>query len=202
MKTCSQTHGFVFVLLLTLACVSCAVLIKCRVEEMQSVIATQMAVSQATLDTEMWLTQTYGEQVSEIIEEFELKRHSLDYIQGENNIYGTPIAEPGSVWMIVTTASVKGIRVLEYTPERIKAIATVDRTYDERTIEGDMVNASLSDYKCGIYVFVNEDSTWKLAGFFLTTPPRAGTVYNDWYYLDEEKKEFIGGLPDGDLCPE
>ncbi len=69
------------------------------------------------------------------------------------------------------------------------------------TIEGEIVEASLSDYRCGVYVFLREDSHWKLAGFFPTLPPSSGDIYNQWNYLDQEMKDVIGDLPDGELCP-
>ena len=207
--------------LILIVCIGSIVSLRQEFADMRPITPTEIASSKATAETETMLTQTYGEQVSKIVEDFEVRSHSLEFIKGTGvdaeittgyfyQVYGggpptladgSSWLEEGSIWQVVTSAQVRHIRVIEYTPERIKAVAAVGRVYDNRTIEGDIVEASLADYQCGVYVFVNEDNLWKLAGFFLTTPLSAGSVYNQWQYVDQEMKDVIGELPGGDLCP-
>jgi len=211
----------VILILILVVCISSLLSLRQEFADMRPITLTEIASSKATAETETMLTQTYGEQVSRIIEDFKVQRHSLEFIKGTGvdaeittgyyyQLYGggpptiedgSSWLEEGSIWKVVTSAQVRHVRVIEYTPERIKAVAAVDRVYDNRTIEGDIVEASLTDYQCGVYVFVNEDNLWKLAGFFLTTPLSAGSVYNQWQYVDQEMKDVIGELPGGDLCP-
>lgn len=204
----------IILVLILVVCIGSLVSLRQEFTAMRPITLTEIASSKATAETETMLTQTYGEQVSKIIEDFEVRSHSLEFIKATGvdaeittgyyyQLYGggPPTIEEGSIWQVVTSAQVRYIRVIEYTPERIKAVAAVDRVYDNRTIEGDIVEASLTDYQCGVYVFVNEDNLWKLAGFFLTTPLSAGSVRNQWQYVDQEMKDVIGELPGGDLCP-
>jgi hypothetical protein len=169
---------------------------------------------QATATAEAALTATYGSEVSSVIENFELQWYSLEAyvdpsVQSElaTGVYldywgyarmGEAIYDEPS-WSVITFADVKRIRVLEYNPERFKAVASVSRVFNDITSEGEIIRSSRPDGLCGIYVFIHKDGVWKLAGFFLTNGPPQD-VERDWRNAPDWLKDIIGGLPEGDLC--
>lgn len=175
--------------------------------------ATQEA-RQATATTEAILTEEHGTEIRRVIENFEMRWQSLEAhinpgIQAEvatgpflkcfgygghgEAVYDEPF------WLVITSAKVKNVRVLEYSPERFKAVASVARTFDKITPEERIIESSSPGGICGIYVFVREDGVWKLAGFFLTDPP-PDDVVRDWNDSPDWLKEIIGELPEGELC--
>ncbi len=83
--------GTIFVIaLISLVCVSWVASVKQRFDEMRPIALTQIATSRATAETETWLTQEYTEQVSQIIEKFEIKSGSLDFIMGKKSVRKSP----------------------------------------------------------------------------------------------------------------
>ncbi len=173
--------------------------------------ATQEA-RRVTATAEAILTDKHGTEVRRVIEDFEMRWHSLEAhidpaIQAEvatepfltwfgNAKYGRAIYnEP--FWLVIKSAEVKNLRVLEYNPERFKALASVARTVDKIRPDGMVLESSLPAGHCGIYVFVHEDGVWKLSAYFGTDPPM-DDVIRDWRYFPW--KEIIGELPEGELC--
>jgi len=172
------------------------------------------ASATATAAAEAFLTQTYGAEVTSAIEGFESRWFSLDahvdpavqskiatglyleyfgYARAGAALYDEPF------WLVTTSAEVKKVRVVEYSPERFKAVASVVRMYNKTTTEGEIIELARSDTVCAVYVFVREDQTWKLAGLFLT----GGTseeVAREWSRAPGWLKEIIGDLPGGELC--
>jgi hypothetical protein len=165
---------------------------------------------QATKETETQLTETYGAEVRSVIERFELQWGSLEahtdpsiqsqvatgpyleyfgYARLSEAIYAQPF------WLITTSASVEKVRVLEYGPVRLKAIAGVVREVAEVTTGGEPKQSRGTLRICGIYVFAREDTIWKLVGFFriIGDPEEVTSTWEDsapWL------KDIIGGLPD------
>lgn len=158
----------------------------------------------ATAEAERALTVVYGVEARNTIENFESKWLGFEahrspatqsglatgpyleywgYAREGTALYNEPS------WRITRSAFVKSVRVLEYNPERFKAVACVIKNSDEVTQEG-VVNETLSPLEiCGVYVFVRQDSVWKLAGFFNTADPR------DWDHAPDWLKQIIGELP-------
>jgi hypothetical protein len=169
---------------------------------------------QATATAEMALTATYGSEVSNVIENFELQWYSFEAhvdptIQSElaTGAYldywgyarkGEAIYDEPS-WSIITFADVNYIRVLEYSSKRFKAVASVSRVFNDITPEGKVIQSLRPGGHCGIYVFTYEDDVWKLVGFFLTEGPPQD-VERDWRNAPDWLKDPIGDLPEGDLC--
>lgn len=169
---------------------------------------------QATATAEALLTEEHGAEVRRVIEDFQMRWHGLEAhvdpsIQAEvatgpflrchgNAGYGEAIYDE-PFWLVITSAKVKNVRVLEYSPECFKAVASVARTVDKIRPDGTVLESSLPAGHCGIYVFVREDGVWKLAGFFLTDPP-LDDVVRDWHDAPAWLKEIIGELPEGELC--
>ena len=136
---------------------------------------------------ERFLTATYGTEVQATIENFKLRWLSLDSrkdpsVQAElatgpfldywgnartgKAIYDEPF------WLITTSAVVKYLRVLEYSPERFKAIARVSTLYDSITPEGKLIESKLPYEVCSVYVFIREGNAWKMATAFGMTVPQ------------------------------
>jgi hypothetical protein len=165
---------------------------------------------QATATAEALLTEMHEEEARGAIENFELKRYSLEAHKDpsiQSQVVTGPYLNLGwgeevydePFWLVVTSADVEGIQVLEYNPERLKAVAFVDRTLDKTTTDEVVLESSLPAGRCGVYVFLREDNTWKLAGFFVLmgTPQE---IERDWNYAPDWLKETIGELPDWKIC--
>jgi hypothetical protein len=169
---------------------------------------------QVTVTAETSLTETHGVEVCDVIENFELQWGSLEahrnpsvqselaigpflhywgYARMGEAIYDEPF------WLVTTSATVKNVRVIEYSSERFRAVASVARRVDKTTTEGVIIESSLPRGHCEIYVFVRANNTWKLAGSFLTDGPPQD-VERDWRDAPDWLKDIIGELPEGDLC--
>ncbi len=181
--------------------------------------ATSSVISTATADAEAQLAERYGAEISNLIETFEVQWHSLETLKDcdaasrlatgwfldmwVGKCFGLGLVEPAADSTITKSAAVRQMRVLEYAPDRFKALVTLDRVMQEvNVVTGAAVEPATSDVHCGIYVFVREDDVWKLEVFFLTDYPRASwdSILRDWRLAPEEVREAIGELPDGDLC--
>jgi len=144
----------------------------------------------------------YKAEVQAQIERFETHRLSLEAhlnpgVQSETmtgrflEVYGLAStnlqAEP--FWIINTSIVITEVKVLEFTADRFKATACSKSTADEITPQGAFIRSLPPLEICGVYVFVREADTWKLAGYFNTADPR------DWDYAPQWLKAIIGELP-------
>lgn len=166
----------------------------------------------ATEEAKKNLTITYGEEVQSIIENFQVKWQSLDahkdpsiqanlatgpyldywgYTRMGKAIYDEPF------WLITRSADIRNLQVLEYGSEKIKAIARVIKLSDKMTPAEKLIQTNLSSESCSVYVFVREDSFWKLAAGFDMTRPQ--DVESDWTREPDWSKQLIGDLP-RDVC--
>jgi len=118
--------------------------------------------------------------------------HSLNKELGGAN-YDEPF------WLVITLAEVRKLRVVEYSPERFKAVAAVERRFDRTTTKGEIIESAVPGAICAVYVFVREDQSWKLVGFFVTSGT-SREIARDWDLSSQWLKDIIGGLPDGELC--
>ena len=162
----------------------------------------------ATAEMEKSLTAIYGAEVRTTIETFEsrwlsLEAHTNPSLQSElatgpyldywgyarqgSAIYDEP------VWLVTRSATVQRLAVLEHGSDRIKAVAHVVIVSDEITPKGVFKQSLAPDLMCGVYVFVRESDTWKLAAYFNATDPRY--VDRDWSEAPDWLKRIIGDLP-------
>ena len=165
----------------------------------------------ATAEAEAILTDAHGKEVRDVIENFELQWHSLEaytdpniqsgvatgqYLECYSNARGGISERPV---LYTVSASVENVRVIEYSPQRFKAVADVIREMARAVPGGEILGVESSIQTCGVYVFVREDNIWKLLGFF-----NVGLPYNDvayaWDYAPAWEKEIIGELPGFDPC--
>ncbi len=173
--------------------------------------APNLDAIQATYEAETTLTGKYGAEVRGAIENFEKKWFSREEqldpgIQSEiatGNFLRTfghtedkakPFGEPFG--LVTQSAVVVGVRVLDYSLERFKAIASVIKQTDEVTPEGEFKKARPYRKFCGVYVFLREDNLWKLAAFFDITD--LDHLDRDWSLAPPDLKETIGDLPSSD----
>ncbi len=166
---------------------------------------------QATTEAETALTGRYGAEVGSAIENFESKWYSREdhlgpkvqreiatdkFLHWFGHTFNStaPFGEPdGSV---TKSAVVACIRVLEYSPERFKAIAGVIEQVDKVTSEGEF-KESLPYHKfCKVYVFLREDDAWKIAALFDIT--NQDFVPREWEHASPDLKSIIGDLPNHD----
>ncbi len=161
---------------------------------------------ESTIEAERQLTAQHGQEVSRLIIDFERKAGSLD--RHYNNDMLTEITtgpfleylarfepEKESYWLITTNVQIEHIRVLEYSPNRIKAVACMMREIEERTaITGEWIKSYSPNEICVLYVFSLENKVWKVAAVFNTTDPTK--IDRDWTYAPDWLREVIGELPD------
>ena len=131
--------------------------------------STPASVS-ATSTAKASLTMAHEAEVRSAIEGFELRWHSLEAItnpQIESEVATGPYLEfrgnahlgdsiyDEPFWLVIKSVEVRSLRVLEYSPERFKALASVDRWFDKTTTEGVVIESSIPSGLCGIYVFLS-----------------------------------------------
>lgn len=165
---------------------------------------------ETTVTAKASLTEIHRTEVSNAIENFEMEWYGLEAhrdpsIQSklatgpylnlgwDEEIYDEPF------WLVITSAEVERVQIVEYSKEHFKAVALVARTVDKTATDGVIIEPSLPAGRCGVYVFVRESSVWKLAGLFVLmgTPHE---IERDWNYAPDWLKETIGELPDWRIC--
>lgn len=168
--------------------------------------------SLATQEAETLLTEMYGETVRNAVKNRWLIAHSLEVDQdpairsqvetGRWLEYwsvppGAGDTEP--FHLVTKSVSVGKVRVLEYEPERrFKAVVCIVKQNAEVTPEGELLQLLPPEARQGVHVFLYEDDTWKLAGYFETTDYE--NSIRDWWYAPEWLKEIIQELPDWEPC--
>ncbi len=163
------------------------------------------ASMESTIEAERQLTEQYGEEVSLLIIDFERKKGSLE--RHNNNDMLTKIAtgpyfeylaqldsENEPYWLVTTSVDIEHIRLIDYSPNRIKAIACMIREIEERTpVTGEWIKSYPPNEICVLYVFSLVDETWKATAVFNTTDTE--TIDRDWAYAPDWLKGVIGKLP-------
>lgn len=155
------------------------------------------------------LTDLYGTETQAVIENFESRWFTLDAHRNpsiQSDLATGPylddqgFARRGQAlydepWLITKSAKVTRVRVLEYSPERFKAVAHSVRMRDEITPAGEDQKSLLPYQACGIYVFLRKDGVWKLASYFNLDPRYAERDWNNIppsYWM----RQIIGDIPD------
>jgi hypothetical protein len=173
--------------------------------------SVDISAARATTEAETTLTGMYGAEVRTAIENFETKWFSREdhldpkvqreiatdeFLRSLEHTYDNtkPFGEPYG--LVTKSAVVVSVRVLEYSPDRFKAVAGVIEQVDEVTPEGEL-KQSLPYHKfCGVYVFLQEENVWKLAAFFDIT--NSDIVAREWDYAPGTLKLILGDLPSSD----
>lgn len=168
---------------------------------------------QRAKEAEKILTLAHRDEVVNAIEKFEIVWQSLDayhnppiqavvatqeYVQAHGLEREDSHFKFGD-WYVTKAAKVGETRVLEYSAERFKAIACIKRIIvtvspDERVLE-----AESTLFTRILYVFVREDSEWKIATLYDVYLD--DWAYRDWRNATEEQKTYIGELPESLVQP-
>jgi len=168
--------------------------------------------AKATADVTATLTTTHDAEIHEVIQRYEtdwlsLAAHENPSIQSKlatggflwywgNARSGTKIYDE-PFWLITKSADVTSLHVLEYSPERVKALASVIRQVDEYTPKGTFTRSYQPREVCRLYLFVREDSVWKVADLFDMT--RQSDIARDWENFVAWEKDTFGQQIMGDL---
>jgi hypothetical protein len=151
------------------------------------------------------LSQLYGNEVSRIIEDFEIDGHTVKMYQSEAyhaEVYTGPYLEfidgyflsfnETTPWPIVSEASVTRIIVIEYSAEKIRALACVTEQKLDLDSKSKLIGQEPVSYVNGAYVFLKEDSVWKLASYLDMSD--TDTARLEYSMMDEELKEITGSF--------
>lgn len=167
--------------------------------------AATREVRLATETAQNILTQKRRDEVSATIENFELVWQGFD-AQHDPELERQVVTDTffqyfsranlknwtdESYWLIFTSAEVTDLIIYEYTETRFKAGACVLVNINRVQPDGTFVEHVNLTEICRIYVFVKEDSQWKLAGNFLTSLPYSA-VRRDWSQRPEWLVETMG----------
>lgn len=196
------------ILIITVALVTLLVMSGVAFKLWSDAEESRKASRQATAEAEELLTAIYGAEVRTAIENFESRwltlaslkdpsRQSdvatglyLDYFghaRAGDAIYNDPF------WLTTKSVVVGKVDVLEYSPQRFKAVACVVKMVDKTTTSGVFIESLPSREFQGVYVFVREENAWKLVGFFEITDPRS--ALRDWDHAPDWLRQVIGDLP-------
>lgn len=219
MQTNKKRLTFILVAVVLLLCAICAGMELQFEKESAIASATSSVISTATAEAEAQLVEHYGAEISDLIETFAVQWLSFERLKdcdANSTLVTEQFLDTGgglclSRWLvgpaadstITKSAAVRQMRVLEYAPDRFKALVTLDRVMQKvNVVTGAAVEPATTDVNCGIYIFVREDDIWKLDFFFWTHDSRTArdTIIREWRLATEMVGEAIGELPDGDLC--
>jgi len=161
--------------------------------------------STPTMEPPSELSRTYGNEVSRIIESFEIDGHTVKMYQDESyhaEVYIGPYLEyidgyymsfdETTPWPIVSKANVTSIAVVEYSGEKIRALACVTEQKLDLDSKSKLIGQEPVNYINGAYVFINVDGTWKLASFLDMSD--AETAKLEYSMMDDELKEITGSF--------
>jgi len=168
--------------------------------------------SHATIDAELELTQSYGKEVAQKIENFQSNWDSLEVIKNpdlrkelavspfvDEFIMTASASNDNSLicdtdeCLVVSSVNVEKVRVLEYSEERFKAIGCATALIDKVTPKGEFIESLAPHDFTSIYVFVLDGGSWKLSGLYNVTIPQ--DAIRDWDFTPDWLKQILGDLP-------
>lgn len=146
-----------------------------------------------------------GTTVQILIKNYELKGHSINTFRSQEKraeIYtGAFLTEWNDYyaaldgtnnWTIVSEANVTRLKILEYSDEKITALACLSENELELDQKGKLVRQLPAVNFAGAYIFVYTEKTWKLANFInVSDPARARSIYAA---LPQELQQLSGSI--------
>lgn len=127
------------------------------------------------------LLELYEPEVSAVIEHYELTWHSFEAqknVELLTEVASGPLLEERqdmylslnaqSLREAIIKANVTDLVILDYTLEQFKAIAYIERDFDEFSDQALPLGYVKNRPHCGEYVFEREEGTWKAVAFFLS----------------------------------
>jgi hypothetical protein len=173
-----------------------------------------MIALQLTYQVEDMLIEVHQEEVISVVENIQSQLVSLESIQNPDilsEFVVTPylehlshsIPEKGRICSssectIFNSVNISKVRILEYSPERFKAIGCGTAYMEVVTPGGEFIRSLDPREFRTLYVFVSVDNTWKLAGSFNITDQK--DAYRNWDYAPAWLKQVVGDLPHSFDC--
>jgi hypothetical protein len=161
--------------------------------------------STPTMEPPSELSRTYGNEVSRIIENFEIDGHTVKMYQDESYhaaVYTGPYLDyingyymsfdDTTPWPIVSEATVTSITVVEYSAEKIRALACVTEQKLDLDSKSKLIGQEPVNYINGAYVFLNVDGAWKLASYMDMSDTELARL--EYSMMDEELQEITGSF--------
>jgi hypothetical protein len=149
------------------------------------------------------LTTQYGAEVSSIIEQFEVDGHTIKMYRDPSyhaEVYTGPYLEyidgyylsfdESTLWPIVSQATVTKVKVIEYSGEKIRALACVTEEKLDLNYKGKLIAQEPVSTINGAYVFVKADGVWKLANFFDMSKPESAKL--EYAMMDDDLRQITG----------
>jgi hypothetical protein len=156
-----------------------------------------------TVETTDELTAQYGDEVSAIIENFEIDGHTLKMYRDPSyhtEVYTGPYLEyidgyylsfdESTLCPIVSQAAVTKIKVVEYSDEKILALACVTEEKLDLNYEGKLIVQEPLSTVNGAYVFLKVDGVWKLANFFDMSNPETAKL--EYGMMEDDLRQITG----------
>ncbi len=163
----------------------------------------------ATREASQRLFAIHGQEVGDAIENFEVGWHSLDvrrepetlsniatgrYLEQRLETVQDSFPEQDE-WQVVESAVIKRLYIYEFDLARFKAGACLEEKRIDVNSGGEFLRSVSHGESCGVFVFVSENGTWKMAGFFYTNLPYS-SIHRDWHQLPSWLKDIMGDIPD------
>jgi hypothetical protein len=158
-----------------------------------------------TMESPGELSRTYGSEVSRIVENYEVDGHTIKMYQDESyhaEVYTGPYLEyidgyylsfdNSTPWPIVSEAEVTSITVVEYSAQKIRALACVTEQKLNLDSKSKLISQEPVNYINGAYVFLNVDGKWKLANFLDMSDTEMARI--EYSMMDDALKEITGSF--------
>jgi hypothetical protein len=159
--------------------------------------AIQTAITQAT--------DAHGDEVGAIIAEFEIAGHNLNVYKNADEraaaytgdslqaiSQSEASANADTVWTVVTQAHVTDTRVIEYSANKIRAVACVSEDQLQLNDKGKLLKQLGTKNFMGAYVMVNENGVWKQADYLDVTD--ATMAQSQYKKMSAAEQTAIGSL--------
>lgn len=166
-------------------------------------VATSSTTPTAVTETLDELTSQYGDEVSAIIEDFEIDGHTVKMYRDtayHTEVYTGPYVDyidsyylsfdESTLWPIVSQAAVTKIKVVEYSSGKIRALACVTEEKLDLDYKGKLIAQEPVSVVNGAYVFLKVDGIWKLANFFDMAKPETAKL--EYSMMDDELRQITG----------
>lgn len=190
----------------TIALVGCAALAYVVLRPKWEEYNAHVEAYEATVEAERALTQAHGDEVREVIEQYNARVGGFDTAKDPSLLSelatgpyleylrdaGESLSDAPS-WYVTSSVHVEGVRVLEYTPDRFRAIGCGVLQIDRVTSTGQVMKTLPPSEFWAIFVFVREDGAWKAVAA-LDTIIR-DTFARDWEYVPDWMKDELGDVP-------
>ncbi|MEO8391663.1 MAG: hypothetical protein ABI700_01600 [Chloroflexota bacterium] len=150
------------------------------------------------------MTKTHGSEVQGLIISYYMTSGAFN-AQRDPNIFSTVATGPLlKAWLsiemptsttsfyVTHSATIKEVHILEYTPERIKAVGCGHIDQDVVDSNGSYIRSLPSLTIMNIFVFISEDKKWKL--YTMYPFGDSESALRDWSYVSPEEKQAIGDL--------